>query len=70
LCTFLPEPASAQITLEIRAFAMMMTGRVDGQGNNEVLLARVNSLREEPGELYLYTKSDGMIRAVVGANAR
>ena len=28
---------------------MPMTGLVDGKGNNELLLARVNTLREEAG---------------------
>jgi hypothetical protein len=47
---FLPTRALAQITLEIRDYAMMpMTGSVDGKGSNDVLLARVNAIREEPG---------------------
>src|SRR5262245_33427650 len=42
--------AFAQLTIEIRDyFTMPMTGRLEGQGTNEVLLARVNALREEPG---------------------
>jgi hypothetical protein len=42
--------AFGQLTIEIRDyFTMPMTGRLEGQGTNEVLLARVNALREEPG---------------------
>src|SRR5947207_14994948 len=42
--------AGAQATLELRDFVVMpMTGLVDGKGNNELLLARVNTLREEAG---------------------
>ena len=42
--------ASAQMTLEIQDYAVMpITGLVDGKANNEALLARVNTLREEPG---------------------
>jgi len=42
--------AWAQPMLEIRDFVVMpMTGLVDGKGNNELLLARVNTLREEIG---------------------
>src|SRR5947209_19586460 len=42
--------AFAQATLEIKDFVVMpMTGKVDGKGNNEVLLSRVNTLREEVG---------------------
>src|SRR5437870_9356127 len=40
----------AQATLEIKDFVVMpMTGKVDGKGSNELLLARVNTLREEVG---------------------
>src|SRR5438034_9248916 len=47
---FWPALASAQITLEIKDYvAMPMTGQLDGKGSNDVLLARVNGLREEPG---------------------
>ena len=43
-------PASAQLSIEIQDYATMpMTGRVDGKGSNDSLLARVNGLREEPG---------------------
>lgn len=42
--------ASAQPTLELADFVTMpMTGVVDGKGSNEVLLSRVNTLREEVG---------------------
>ncbi|PYR60063.1 MAG: hypothetical protein DMF91_13115 [Acidobacteria bacterium] len=42
--------AIAQATLEIKDFVVMpMTGKVDGKGSNELLLARVNTLREEVG---------------------
>ena len=43
-------PASAQATLELTDFLVMpMTGVVEGKGSNAVLLARVNTLREEVG---------------------
>src|SRR5437660_743878 len=42
--------ASAQATLEVEDFLTMpMTGSVDGKGSNDVLLSRVNTLREEAG---------------------
>jgi hypothetical protein len=42
--------ALAQPTLELRDFVVMpMTGLVDGKGSNELLLSRVNTLREEAG---------------------
>ena len=42
--------ALAQPTLELRDFVVMpMTGLVDGKGSNELLLSRVNTLREEVG---------------------
>src|SRR6266542_3865559 len=42
--------ASAQVALEIKDFLTMpMTGLVDGKGSNDVLLSRVNTLREEAG---------------------
>ena len=42
--------AEAQPTLDIQDFvAMPITGSVDGKGSNELLLARVNTLREEVG---------------------
>ena len=41
-------PVAAQPTLSIDDYvAMPITGRVDGKGSNEVLLSRVNTLREE-----------------------
>jgi hypothetical protein len=43
-------PASAQVALEIKDFLVMpMTGSVDSKSNNELLLSRVNTLREEVG---------------------
>jgi hypothetical protein len=42
--------ASAQAILELEDYVVMpMTGVVDGKGSNEVLLSRVNTLREEVG---------------------
>ena len=42
--------ASAQATLELEDFLTMpMTGSADGKGSNDVLLSRVNTLREEAG---------------------
>jgi hypothetical protein len=42
--------AAAQLTLEIKDYITMpITGLVDGKGSNDGLLARVNTLREEPG---------------------
>jgi hypothetical protein len=42
--------ASAQATLEIQDYLVMpVTGALDGQGSNDVLLSRVNTLREEVG---------------------
>ncbi len=48
--------ASAQATLEIEDYVMTpMTGVVDGKGSNEVLLSRVNTIREEaPGAKRLF----------------
>jgi len=41
---------SSPLTLEIRDYAAMpITGKVDGNGQTDGMLARVNSLREEPG---------------------
>src|SRR5438477_8477484 len=43
-------PANAQLTIEIKDYVRMpMTGLADGKGSNDGLLARVNTLREEPG---------------------
>jgi hypothetical protein len=42
--------AGAQATLELRDFVVMpMTGLADGKGSNDLLLSRVNTLREEAG---------------------
>lgn len=50
VCLFPVATASAQATLAIEDYvAMPITGVVDGTGSNEVLLARVNTLREEVG---------------------
>jgi len=50
ICVVQPSAASAQPTLELRDFVVMpMTGLVDGKGSNELLLSRVNTLREEAG---------------------
>ena len=47
---FQPPTVSAQPTLELRDFVVMpMTGLVDGKGTNDLLLSRVNTLREEVG---------------------
>ena len=47
---FEPAQASAQMTIELKDYVTMpMTGLVDGKSTNEVLLSRVNGLREEPG---------------------
>jgi hypothetical protein len=49
-CVSWAPAVSAQPTLELRDFVVMpMTGSVDGQGSNDVLLSRVNALREEIG---------------------
>jgi hypothetical protein len=43
-------PAMPDLTLEIADYvAMPITGLVDGKGQTDGMLARVNSLREEPG---------------------
>ena len=39
-----------QLTLEIRDYAAApMTGKIDGAGQTDGMLARITSLREEPG---------------------
>ena len=44
------QAAEPQLTIEIKDYATMpMTGLTQGRGSNEVLLARVNAIREEPG---------------------
>src|SRR3989454_3825857 len=51
--------AVAQATLEIKDFVVMpMTGKVDGKGSNDLLLARVNTLREEVGGAKRFFISD------------
>src|SRR5688572_2322938 len=43
-------PASSPLTLELKDFATLpITGNVDGAGQVDGMLARVNSIREEPG---------------------
>jgi Glucose / Sorbosone dehydrogenase len=43
-------PARAQAILEVEDYLPMpMTGLIDGKGSNELLLSRVNTLREEAG---------------------
>src|SRR5207244_11273734 len=42
--------ASAQLTVEIKDYvALPVTGTVDGTGQTDGMLARVNTVREEPG---------------------
>jgi glucose/arabinose dehydrogenase len=42
--------AAAELTIEIKDYVSMpITGAVDGTGNSNSLLARINFLREEPG---------------------
>jgi hypothetical protein len=49
-CVMCAAAASAQATLEVEDFLVMpLTGVLDGKGSNEVLLSRVNTLREEAG---------------------
>ena len=44
------QQARAQLTIDLKNYVTMpMTGLVDGKGSTDVLLARVNTLREEPG---------------------
>ena len=51
LLVFQPGAGQAQVlTLEIKDYVTMpMTGMVQGKTSNEMLLARVNTIREEPG---------------------
>src|SRR5438034_10032547 len=50
---------SAQATLEIKDYvAVPMTGLVDGKGSNDLLLSRVNTLREEVGGSRRFFVSD------------
>ena len=51
--------ASAQVTLDIQDYVEApMTGLVDGKGSNDLLLARVNTLREEVGGAKRFFISD------------
>jgi hypothetical protein len=58
--SLLPAWARAQqLTLEIKDYATMpMTGVTQGKGSNEVLLSRVNVIREEPGGATRFFVSD------------
>src|SRR3989442_386810 len=59
LLSFWTARASAQAALEIKDYiAMPMTGLVDGKGSNDLLLARVNTLREETGGARRFFVSD------------
>ncbi len=51
LCSVLPTLASAQqLTIELKDFVLMpITGQVNGTGQTDGMLSRVNGLREEPG---------------------
>ncbi|MEO5741143.1 MAG: hypothetical protein ABIS29_11160, partial [Vicinamibacterales bacterium] len=43
-------PSAPQLTLELRDFATLpITGNLEGAGQVDGMLARVNSIREEPG---------------------
>jgi hypothetical protein len=45
-----PPEAAAPLTLELRDFAALpITGKLDGAGQVDGMLARVNSIRDEPG---------------------
>ena len=47
---FLPAAVSPPVTLEIKDYvAFPITGRLDGTGQTDGMLARINSLRDEPG---------------------
>ena len=74
-------PVLAQPTLELRDFVVMpMTGLVEGKGSNELLLSRVNTLREEAGgakrlfisdlngPLYIYDKDTKALRVYLDFN--
>ena len=51
LCSLLPAALSAQqLTIELKDFVTMpITGKLDGTGQTDGMLSRVNGLREEPG---------------------
>ncbi|MDO8677906.1 MAG: hypothetical protein Q7R30_04985 [Acidobacteriota bacterium] len=56
---FATTPVLAQPTLIIEDYvATPITGRVDGKGSNELLLSRVNTLREETGGARRFFISD------------
>ena len=43
-------PEATLVTLELKDFATLpITGKLDGAGQVDGMLARVNSIREEPG---------------------
>src|SRR5712692_2977445 len=83
LAFFGPAQASAQMTIEIKDYVTMpMTGLVDGKGNNDSLLARVNGIREEPdganrffvpdlnGPLYILDKDTKKLTTYLDFNGR
>jgi len=52
LCSLLPATlfGQDQLTIELKDFVFMpITGKVDGTGQTDSMLSRVNSLHEEPG---------------------
>src|SRR5438552_6377989 len=78
-----PAAALAQVTLEIKDYAEMpITGLVDGKGSNDVLLSRVNTVREEPaganrffvpdlnGPLYILAKDTKKLTTYLDFNGR
>jgi glucose/sorbosone dehydrogenase len=71
------------VTLEIKDYvAMPITGKVDGKGQTDGMLARVNSLREEPGgsnrffvndlngPIYILDKATGKLTTYLDFNGR
>lgn len=76
--------AAPEITLNIRDYATMpMTGKVDGKGQIQGLLARINFMREEPGAsrnrlfvndlngpLYILDKQTGKFTTYLNFNGR
>src|SRR5438094_5482320 len=75
--------ATPGVTLEIKDYVEMpITGRLDGRGQTDGLLARVNSLREEPGganrffvndlngPLYILDKKTKAFRTYLDFNGR
>jgi hypothetical protein len=83
LCLIRVPTATTQVALEIKDFLVMpMTGSVDGKGsNNNLLLSRVNTLREETGgakrlfvsdlngPLYTSTRSRSRSRCISSSTA-